>query len=301
MTSEADRFRCIRCDSEFDGSERTLEHVYGYSIGGALTIQDVCKPCNDVFGAKYDAPLVDHLLVQLKRHRFNIAGHDGHVPDPLATPGIAADDPDLRIQLQREGGLRILPSVKRTFREDRSESKTFLFDEREPPARDAAVRKLIRRSLGRGQQVRVSSDSVRRVGPSFRLTVEERALGWAFGLVKIAYELAYDVAGPAWLDDEAAVSLRTFLQHSNPTFADLDAANLKMRLYGPCAPDSMDKVEGFEEWHHQGAITVASGHLEAEVRVFETFGLRMVIAKHAAAYSCRHRGSPSGSTRRTGR
>ena len=148
MTIDTHRFRCIRCDVESELVKQTAEQLYAYAIGGALVIRDVCKPCNDVLGAKFDAPLVDHFMIQMKRHRLKIAGHDGHVPDRLGAAGRAADDPDLRVQLQPEGGLRVLPSVTRTVQSDGSESRTFVFDDRDAEARDAAVRKLVQRSLG---------------------------------------------------------------------------------------------------------------------------------------------------------
>jgi hypothetical protein len=58
------RMRCFFCLEE---REPTEEHVFPHAIGGTLTIDRVCKPCNDFLGAKVDVLLTNHELILIKR------------------------------------------------------------------------------------------------------------------------------------------------------------------------------------------------------------------------------------------
>jgi hypothetical protein len=55
---------CIFCDQERAPS---IEHVFPLAIGGTVTTDRVCAPCNSVLGSRVDAALSDFFPVRMRR------------------------------------------------------------------------------------------------------------------------------------------------------------------------------------------------------------------------------------------
>jgi hypothetical protein len=66
--------RCIFCLKELPPS---LEHVFADAIGGRLTTDRVCTPCNSTLGTRVDAALSDNLLVRMRRAQLGIPSRSG--------------------------------------------------------------------------------------------------------------------------------------------------------------------------------------------------------------------------------
>jgi len=77
------KFFCIYKGREYDDAHRTTEHIVPFAVGGSddLVTRDVCKIANDIAGSKWDAPLINHQMIELARWSRKIASKDGHVPD----------------------------------------------------------------------------------------------------------------------------------------------------------------------------------------------------------------------------
>jgi HNH endonuclease len=89
---------CIFCLKEKGPSK---EHVFPEGIGGSLTIDRVCKDCNDELGAKVDAPLVNHPFTAMARSQLGITGKRDDAPDLFAEVfgvGNLASDPDQKVR-----------------------------------------------------------------------------------------------------------------------------------------------------------------------------------------------------------
>jgi hypothetical protein len=56
--------RCIFCLNERPGSK---EHVFALAIGGRLTTDRVCEPCNSTLGSRVDAALSDFFSIRVRR------------------------------------------------------------------------------------------------------------------------------------------------------------------------------------------------------------------------------------------
>jgi hypothetical protein len=94
---------CIFCRNE---REPSIEHVFPAAIGGALTIERVCKPCNDRLGAEVDAPLSNHRTILIKRQLLGIARRDGTQIgyEEILGHGKLVKDPDQRVRIVPEPG-----------------------------------------------------------------------------------------------------------------------------------------------------------------------------------------------------
>lgn len=91
--------RCIFCLMEQPSS---VEHVFPEAIGGTLTINRVCKGCNDRLGNEVDVRLTDHPLILLRRSQLGMRDATGKEINPWAKVfgiGTMASDPTQRIQI----------------------------------------------------------------------------------------------------------------------------------------------------------------------------------------------------------
>ena len=56
--------KCIICNKIKDNKEFNKEHVIPESIGGSLTIENVCKKCNNKLGEEIDSKIINDFLIK---------------------------------------------------------------------------------------------------------------------------------------------------------------------------------------------------------------------------------------------
>ncbi|MCX7000930.1 MAG: HNH endonuclease [Candidatus Sumerlaeota bacterium] len=99
---------CIYCLQE---KEMTLEHIIPKSIGGALTIDAVCKECNSKIGTEIEGKFIDSVLMKLPRFVEKIPGKSGKIPNPFDEVGETQDG--TRINLDDDLKPYIFPEIKK--------------------------------------------------------------------------------------------------------------------------------------------------------------------------------------------
>jgi HNH endonuclease len=129
--------RCIFCLEERDS---TIEHVFPEAIGGKMTIDRVCEPCNSWLGTNVDSRLTDHIGVLMKRFLLRIPNRHGKITglDKILGGGVLANDPEQRVRLVRERGTdrvtpKLIPRSQRIKSDDGNEIIRITIDAR-PPA-----------------------------------------------------------------------------------------------------------------------------------------------------------------------
>ena len=70
--------KCIICEQI---KEMSTEHVIPFSIGGNITLDNVCKDCNSKLGTKIDCQLTDDPFVLCLRNRYNIKDRNNNYVD----------------------------------------------------------------------------------------------------------------------------------------------------------------------------------------------------------------------------
>jgi HNH endonuclease len=218
------RMRCFFCLEE---REPTEEHVFPRAIGGTLTIDRVCKPCNDFLGAKVDVLLTNHELILIKRAEFGMIDRSGKVIDPLRKMfgvGTLANDPEKRIELVPDPETdRLQPRMRyhstRTKRDDGSETVEITLDASEIGELEKIIqreRKLAGLDPAPDHEIEAYVAAARQ---QIR-TIEQPSVLYGFrvdtydfrrGICKIIYELACLWLGDAYLDDPVAQMLRNVI------------------------------------------------------------------------------------------
>ncbi|MDI3290141.1 HNH endonuclease [Polyangium sp. 15x6] len=213
--------KCIICLADNPPKKLSKEHIFPEAVGGTLTTNRVCKPCNDVLGQVADAPLTNHPLIGLVRNRLGLSGKGGYLPNPLER-GTLHDDPDVKVRIeQRSGGkpyIYTIPSIKKVDNGEGAELH-FCVD-----ARDAnRLGDIINKSLAREGAPPLNEDEIARIAsrvtctenPTINVPLSLDVTHYRRGILKIVYELAHLWLGDRYLDDPAAPDIRNCMRDAH--------------------------------------------------------------------------------------
>lgn len=71
--------KCIICDKEI--IDKSIEHILPDSLGGILTLDKVCKKCNEEIGSSIDSKMLNDDLISIIRDNLKIKNKDGNLID----------------------------------------------------------------------------------------------------------------------------------------------------------------------------------------------------------------------------
>lgn len=288
---------CIFCLKEAPPSE---EHVFPDAIGGALTIDRVCKTCNELLNERADRGVIQHPLVRMVRAQLKIPDRRGNTLDPFADifgkGTIVGDEPGQEVIARRDPltntvTLKLIRHRTEKRRPDGTKDVEIKIDSRDADqipliiqrerkragltelsgsALDLAVSRILARGLTEVRHPVVCHQ------PSFRFTDPNR------GMLKIAYELAWYWLGDDYLDDESAQQLRQVILSDGP----LDDPKL------PKIPGSVSVGEVLPAlvlWNHIPNVHFAmmnclQKHVGVAVRVFHVLSAVVGVSEEPARY-----------------
>jgi hypothetical protein len=265
---------CIFCRNE---RESSVEHVFPDAIGGTLTIDRVCKPCNDWLGAHVDAHLTDHCGILMKRHLLKLPNRDGETIrfDQIMGLGTLSSDPNQRVKIVREPGIerqmpQLLHKSERIKFDDGTETIRITIDASQADQLGKIIERARKRAglpalsetelqaaveIARAQVETVERPEVL-YNPSFDLILYRKAI------YKIVYELAWLWLGDEYLDDPIASKLRSVILR--------DGGEEQLRgqiLIGEFAP--FDKLWKDEPNAHIGFADQVGPRIAISVRIFD--------------------------------
>jgi len=211
--------RCIFCSIDRPPS---LEHVFPVAIGGHLTTDRVCEPCNSTLGSRVDAALVDFFPVRVRRAELGLAGNSGTPPgkfELLTGEVMLAGDPCGRLlvtydEANNKLDLRRLYSASDVATPDGQKIRQITIDARDKDQIPVIIQRERKRHglpplSSEELAIEVSKCTTNRVeNPS---VVKNLNVSFAYvrhAMFKIAYELAFLWLGETYLDDPVAVELR---------------------------------------------------------------------------------------------
>ena len=284
--------RCIFCLEERPGSE---EHVFPFAIGGKLTTNRVCRPCNSKLGSRVDTALTDNFAVRIRRAELGLAGNSGTVPalhDLLLGKATVVDQPERQVlvtfdQATKNLEIRPIPHATDVTMSDGTKARQFVVDTRDI----GLIPKIIERERKRHGLPPLSAEElareVQRCSGSARQTENPTVsynLKFSFAylrhaMIKIAYELAFMWLGETYLDDPLAAELRTAICSSDLTSTDQLPAHVLDA--GDC--------EAFKLWppdqtRHLAYAWTMGDTIAISVRVFDIYAAVVTVTRHSARY-----------------
>lgn len=259
-------FRCVICGETVGGASRSEEHVFPGAIGGTLVYPELCKPCNDTLGSTVDVALTDHIGILGFRQKFGLTGKTGKVPVPFARGGVLVER-GVRTPFTWDGEYM----HRKTTEWPTTNGRELVVDPRDAkniPKIEAALRE-----RGRSDTAVRVADEVMRGVLEIPYKVETRSCEPC--LVKIVYELACGLLGPAFLDEPFAQKTRAFLRTPG---ADIDATGIQgIFLTGR----ALMKMRGAREELLIGGLVRANGQIFGYTRLFNFLDAMIHISDRA--------------------
>jgi hypothetical protein len=209
-TEQTMKIKCIFCLTEQESSD---EHVVPESIGGALVVREVCKPCNNNLNTAIDDPFSQSAFVQMGRFAHQVGGKRGNLPNPFARPGETVDKRKMKLSKELEPYL--IRHVEETVRGDQIELRIEI-DAKDEERLDAMIRAPLSSALSR-TMIGASAEQIAREVEGAIEQAKQRAVRRSerpeikyrfcvayddlrFEYLKIAYEMAFKLFGYDWID-----------------------------------------------------------------------------------------------------
>ena len=281
--------RCIFCLQERDS---TLEHIFPDAIGGRLTTDRVCKPCNDHLGAQVDHFLTEHELIILKRAMLGMTNRAGRPINPWAKvfgEGILAADPDQRIQIvpdPKTGALHPRVMYNRTVVEGENgpEAVQVVIDASKandlPKIVSRERKRLGLPDLDAQEMAKIVENlkaNVQKIEqPSVRGSINIDIHDFKRAMLKIVYELAWLWLGDEYLEDPTAAALRDRVFNGN-----------EVELEGRIDFDT--SIAPFSVWNPEPDAHIALGRRAENryvigIRVFNVMAALVPVTRDATRY-----------------
>jgi hypothetical protein len=284
--------RCIFCLEERPGSE---EHVFPLAIGGRLTTDRVCEPCNSALGSRVDSALTDNFLVRTRRAELGLAGNSRTVPslhDILLGKATLANNPERRVlvtfnKATKNFDIRAIPHATNVIMPDGTKVRQVVVDKRDIDQ----IPKIIKRERRRhgmppmsakelAREVQRCCEGVQQTeNPAITHNLKFSFAYLRHALIKIAYELAFLWLGETYLGDPLAAEFRKAICAPDPTSTD--------RL--PAHVVDAEGCEAFKSWsldktHHLAYAWVLDDVIAIGVRVFNIYAAVVTVTRNTAQY-----------------
>ena len=282
---------CIFCSKEQPPS---LEHIFPLAIGGTITTDRVCGPCNSELGSRVDGALNNFLPIRTRRAQLGLAGNAGEAPglfEILEGEGTLVGSDGGRIQTKfnkATGKLdhRLLYQAADVVTPDGKKLRQISLDARDK----GQLPKIIQRERKRQGLPALSSEQLAVAASNYTTRAIENPLvrrnpvvSFAYlrhAMFKIAYELAFRWLGEQYLDDPLAHALRSAI--IDPDLASTDGLIGYVGDIKECAP-----LGGFWTPHEARHLAYASNvtnKLFVGVRVFDLYGAVVKVSEDARRY-----------------
>ena len=292
--------KCIFCLEE---KEPTKEHIFPSAIGGTLTIDRVCKQCNDWLGAKIDVLITDHDLILLKRAEMGMRDRAGNVINPwenVFRNGVMADDPEQRVRIVSDSKtghpvLKIIYKATKTTLNNGDETVQITMDAQDIDQLGKVVQRYRRRdsleplSNGEIQALMDAAKANIRIThqPEVKHSLKIDIMDYKRAILKIAYELAWLWLGDKYLNDPVAEQLRNSILKDE----DMDGIKGRIELGGNMAPLS---IWSGEPNAHIGLCRREGNNIAICVRVFSSICGIVYVSETADRYAMTDRSIDEG-------
>ncbi|NNM56234.1 HNH endonuclease [Acidocella sp.] len=282
---------CIFCSEERPPS---LEHVFPLAIGGTITTDRVCEPCNSMLGTRVDAALSDFFPIRTRRAQLRLAGNSGNPPvlheiflGQVKLIGQTADRAQTTFNTAT-GKLdtRQLYHATEIVTPDGKKTRQITVDERDKDQIPIIIqRERKRHGLPPLSDEQLSIESKNYTVNSIDSPLVQVSLSVSFAylrhaMMKIAYELAFLWLGESYLADPLAADLRAAICKSD--LASTDNLPGYVGEAENCPPFTNFWTPHQER--HLAYAQIVGGTLIIAVRVFDIYAAAIVVSKEPGRY-----------------
>lgn len=217
--------KCIICKKIKYDDEFNKEHIIPESIGGSLTIENVCKECNNKLGIEIDSKIVDDFLI-----KANIVGNE------IKNKKNKEKVPFEKLISNKYHNIKITAKREKSGKFKNWESNTSLKQSKEDQNKQTIyydsnknqeeVLKDIENLFKNKYNKELSEDEKEQIKYKMNNEYNKPEIEFNYpaiidfkkiarGLIKIAYESAYYKLGEEYFDDEMGEELRESLFDEN--------------------------------------------------------------------------------------
>lgn len=282
--------KCIICKENKD--KLTEEHIFPDSIGGTLTVFNVCKSCNDLLGHSVDHHLVDHLLIQFQRLELNIRGKSGKLPNPLEK-GVINNELQQKVQYRFDNNgkpreLYIVPYQNVEENEDQSLNLTVSADLKDKKKVPEMINKTLKRKGKQEltlEEIEALSVEIYDPNPTMKVQHKVNMHDYRRAILKIAYELAHYWIGEEYFKDSTGEMIRRCFLDNELPFEFYEEYPIKGII--TIRDDNNPIIQDLwhEETHNHIAFIKRDGEqINCYVRIFKVFEACIRMSENASSY-----------------
>lgn len=281
--------KCIFC---LEDRPSSVEHVFPDAIGGTLTIERVCKPCNDRLGAQVDSLLTDHGLILLKRAQLGMRDSSGRMIDPfrsLFRQARMADDSAQKVELRADAKTdELVPYLFHKSTTEELADGTKIIRATIDASDTSEIGKIIQRTRRReglpplsdteleAQIAAAIAGKQTREHPEIKLSFDVDIREYKRAVAKIAYELAWLWLGDDYLADPTAGALRKLILEGIE-----EGITARIEFGADFDPFALWKGEGNA---HIGIGSILGSQLSVSIRIFDSIAGAIIVSGAARTY-----------------
>ncbi|MBW4449716.1 MAG: HNH endonuclease [Spirirestis rafaelensis WJT71-NPBG6] len=281
--------KCIICKTDKLINEFTKEHIFPESIGGTLTLNVVCKKCNDFLGHSVDSHLVNHSLVQLACLSLKIGGKKAKVPNPLER-GTLADNPNKEVKyICDESGNSIKLDIVTKFQGDiiKDGRVNITVDNKNQNQLPSMINKMLKRKgVNELSEEKIYQHAIKSNNPCPWVDVNLKVdlINYQRAILKIAYELAYYWLGDAYLNDKVGEVLRCCIKDEclkEDWYQKYPTIKANIGFFGDNSSSFLENIWGNELNSHIALLIPNQQETLCYVKIFNTFQGVIVVSENS--------------------
>ena len=216
---------CIICKKNKNENQFNKEHILPESIGGSLTIDNVCKSCNTKLGNEIDSKIINDFLIKGEIVGNKIKNKKNKEKILFETL-ISNKNPQIKLNAKREKNGKFKKWESNTSLKTSSENKnmhSIYFDsDKDSNSVLKDIEKLFKHKYGKTLTDEEKKEVLYKINNEhshpeieFNFTSQINFKKLAREFIKIAYETAHYILGEKYLDDEIGENLRETLFDEN--------------------------------------------------------------------------------------
>ncbi len=267
---------CIFCLREKADTDFNKEHVFPESIGGSLTINDVCTTCNSYLGRCVDNHLVDHLFIKSERMTHQLSSKGRSIPNPFGI-GIMDDGTKVQFTPGENGNNKLYILPKKIDKKEESSKVTLnirLSEEKKDEL--LSITNKIRKRMGlpkwRKEDLykHTTTTHTKIINPEVTLDFFYDDIEYRRAILKIAYELGYYWFGDEFLNNEDAELIRQCIMHDEPSVKWYEKFQLRP-VIGRASDFSVYDCWSDAKDSHIAYVSPLGGRVYCFIKIFDVF------------------------------